>query len=177
MQDKASWERLPVEGKLSMNLKKQLGSPVRLIQAIVISLLVLFPVSGFAEPVADANALLDRWVTAFNTHDLEATAQLYTSDAVFFGVSSPKLSAGRESIRDNLNGAPETGASVSIIVRSLVTLSDVAVVAAGFYQFDLLEGETRVPRLARFTFVITKHGDEWLIAHHHSSLVPPAPLQ
>ena len=93
-----------------MNLKKQLGSPVRLIQAIVVSLLVLFPVSGFAEPVADANALLDRWVTAFNAHDLEAMAQLYTSDAVFFGVSSSKLSAGRESIRNNLNGAPETGA-------------------------------------------------------------------
>ena len=160
-----------------MSLKEQFGSPVRLIQAIVVVLLVLFPVSGFAEQAADANALLDRWITAFNAHDLEAVAQLYTTDAVFFGISSPKLCAGRESIRDNLNGAPETRASVSIIVRSLVTLSDVTVVASGFYQFDVREGETKVPKLARFTFVITKHGDEWLIAHHHSSLVPPAPLQ
>src|ERR1700730_7583883 len=160
-----------------MSWKKQFGSLLRLIQVIVVSLLVLFPVSGFAEPVADANALLDRWVTAFNAHDLEALVQLYSSDAVFFGISSPKLSAGRESIRDNLNGAPETGALVSIILRSLVTLSDVAVVAVGFYQFDLLVGGTRVPRLDRFTFVIAKHGDEWLIAHHHPSLVPPAPLQ
>jgi uncharacterized protein (TIGR02246 family) len=160
-----------------MTLKKQFGSPVRLIAAIVVSLLALLPVSGFAEPATDANALLDRWVTAFNAHDLEAVVQLYTSDAVFFGLSSPKLSAGRESIRDNLNGAPETGASVSIIVRSLVTLSDAAVVAIGFYQFDRLEGGTRVPRLARFTFVFARHEDAWLIAHHHSSLVPPAPLQ
>ncbi len=68
-----------------MSLKKQFGSPVRLIQAIVASLLVLFPVSGFAEPVTDASTLLDRWVTAFNAHDLEAVAQLYTNDAVFFG--------------------------------------------------------------------------------------------
>ena len=160
-----------------MILKKQFGLPLRLVQAIVVSLWLLFPVCGFAEPPADANALLERWITAFNAHDLEAVAQLYTSDAVFFGVLSSKLSAGRESIRDNLNGAPETGASVSIIVRSLVTLSDTAVMAVGFYQFDLQEGETRVPRLARFTFVIAKHGDEWLIAHHHSSLVPLAPPQ
>jgi uncharacterized protein (TIGR02246 family) len=169
--------RFPAEGNLSMILKKQFGSLVPLVQAIVVSLLVLFPVSGFAEPVADANALLDRWITAFNAHDLETVIQLYTSDAVIFGMSSPKLSAGRESIRDNLNAAPETGASVSIIVRSLVALSDVAVIVAGFYQLDLPEGETRVRRLARFTFVIAKRGDEWLIAHHHSSLVPPAPLQ
>jgi uncharacterized protein (TIGR02246 family) len=160
-----------------MSLEEQFGLPMRLVQAIIVALLVLFPASSFAEPAADANALLDRWVTAFNARDPEAVVQLYTSDAIFFGTSSPKLSAGRESIRDSLSGAPETAASVSIIVRSLVTLSDAAVMAVGFYQFDLKEGETRVPRLARFTFVIAKHGDEWLIAHHHSSLVPLAPPQ
>src|SRR3984893_16783757 len=137
-----------------MSWKKQFGSLLRLIQVIVVSLLVLFPVSGFAEPVADANALLDRWVTAFNAHDLEALVQLYSSDAVFFGISSPKLSAGRESIRDNLNGAPETGALVSIILRSLVTLSDVAVVAVGFGLVPCIvengEADAAIARLRSF---------------------------
>jgi hypothetical protein len=40
-----------------------------------------------------------------------------------------------------------------------------------------LQNGMRVPRSARFTFVVVKRGADWRIAHHHSSATPPAPYQ
>jgi uncharacterized protein (TIGR02246 family) len=130
-----------------------------------------------AGPLKDANAVLDRWIKAFNANNVEAIVQLYATDALFLGISGPKLNAGREAIREYLKAAPETGTTVSTTDRHLIELSDAAVTAVGLYRFDFLQEGVRVLRLARFTFVVAKRGDDWLIIHHHSSLVPPAPLQ
>jgi hypothetical protein len=45
----------------------------------------------------------------------------------------------------------------------MVVLSDTAALGVGFYTF-------RMP--ARFSFVVVKRGDDWVIAHHHSSAIP-----
>jgi len=52
----------------------------------------------------------------------------------------------------------------------MVALGDAAAMGVGFYEFKSAQGATRP---ARFTFVMIKRGPDWLIAHHHSSVLPP----
>ena|ERR1700693_240510 len=147
------------------------------LKVIFAALLVLWPVHAFAGPAEDASALIDRWATAFSTNDANAVVKLYTSDALLHGISSPKLYMGSEAIREYFKTAPESGKKVTIGERHMVVLADAAVIGVGFYQFDLFQNGIRVPRSARFTFVVVKRGADWLIAHHHSSALPPAPYQ
>ena len=147
------------------------------LQIIFAALLVLWPVHAFAGPTEDASAVIDRWAAAFSANDANAVVKLYTSDALLHGISSPKLYMGSEAIREYFRTAPESGKKVTIGERHTVVLADAAVMGVGFYQFDLFQNGIRVPRSARFTFVVVKRGADWLIAHHHSSALPPAPYQ
>ena len=121
--------------------------------------------------------MIDRWAAAVSANDANAVAKLYTSDALLHGISSPKLYTGSEAIREYFRTAPESGNKVTIGERHMVVFADAAVMSVGFYQFDLFQNGIRVPRSVRFTFVVVKRGADWLIAHHHSSSLPPAPYQ
>ena len=147
------------------------------LNALFAALLVLWPVHVFAGPAEEASAVIDRWAAGSSANDADAVVKLYTSDAVLQGLSSPKLYMGSEAIREYFRTAPESGKKVTIGERHMVVLADATVMGVGFYQFDLLQDGIRVPRPARFTFVLVKRGDDWLIAHHHSSMLPPAPYQ
>jgi uncharacterized protein (TIGR02246 family) len=144
---------------------------------LLVALLVLWPLHAFAGPAEDASAVIDRWAAAIGANDANAVAKLYTSDALFYGITSFKLQAGTEAIREYFKTAPESGKQITISERHMVVLADAAVMGIGLYQFDLIQNGMRVPRSARFTFVVVKRGDDWLIAHQHSSPLPPAPYQ
>jgi uncharacterized protein (TIGR02246 family) len=150
---------------------------MRLIQVLSVGLMILLPTSTFAGPAEDASAVVDRWAAGLSANDADAVLKLYTSDALVHGISSPKLFSGSEAIREYLKTAPESGNRVTIGERHMVVLADAAVMGIGFYQVNLLQDGIRVPRSARFTFILVKRGSDWLIAHHHSSTLPPAPLQ
>jgi uncharacterized protein (TIGR02246 family) len=150
---------------------------MRLIQVITVGLLILLPANTFAGPAEDASAVIDRWAAGSSAGDADAVVRLYTSDALLQDLSSPKLYMGSETIREYFRTAPESGKKVTIGERHMVVLADATVMGVGFYQFDLLQDGIRVPRPARFTFIIVKRGSDWLIAHYHSSTLPPAPLQ
>jgi uncharacterized protein (TIGR02246 family) len=150
---------------------------MRLIQVLSVGLLMLLPANTFAGPAEEASAVIDRWVDGMSANDADAVAKLYTSDALLHGASSPKLFTGSEAIREYFRTASESGNRVTIGERHMVVLADAAVMGVGFYQFNLLQNGIRVPRSARFTFIMVKRGSDWLIAHHHSSTLPPAPLQ
>jgi len=147
------------------------------LNALFAALLVLWPVHVFAGPAEEASAVIDRWAAAFGANDADAVVKLYTSDALLHGITSSKLYSGSEAIREYLRTAPERGNKITIGERHMVVLADTAVMGVGFYQFDLLQNGMRVPRSARFTFVVVKHGADWRIAHQHSSATPPAPYQ
>jgi uncharacterized protein (TIGR02246 family) len=144
---------------------------------LLAALLVLWPLHALAGPAEDASAVIDRWAAAVGANDANAIVKLYTPDALLLGLTSFKLHTGTEAIHEYFKTAPESGNKVTIGVRHMVVLADTAVMVVGFYQFDLLQNGTRVPRSARFTFVVVKHGADWLIAHQHSSALPPAPYQ
>jgi uncharacterized protein (TIGR02246 family) len=150
---------------------------MRLIELLAVGLMTLLPAGALAGPAEDASAIVDRWAASLGANDVDAVLKLYTSDALVHGISSPKLCSGSGAIREYFKTAPESGNKVTIGERHMAVLADAAVMGVGFYQVNVLQDGVRVPRSARFTFVMVKRGSDWLIAHHHSSTVPPAPLQ
>ena len=150
---------------------------MRLVHILVVGLAMLSPANSFAGPAEDASAIIDRWADGLSVNDTDAVLKLYTSDAVLHGISSPKLHQGSEAIREYLKGAPESGNKVMIGERHMVVLGDATVMGVGFFQVNLLQDGVRLRRLARFTLIMVRRGSDWLIAHQHSSALPPAPLQ
>lgn len=136
-------------------------------------LLTLGPVTSFAAPVDEVNAVIGRWVAAYNAGDAEEVVKLYTPDAVLLGTRSPVISQGTEAIRAYFSPLvrPTTGNKIRVDDRRTIVLGDLhAVLVTGFYTF--LRGSAATPDPARFTMLIAKRGSVWLIVHHHSSVRP-----
>ena len=139
--------------------------------------MMLAPAAASAGPAEEANDLLDRWVAAFNANDANAVTALYTPDAILLGTSSAVISQGTEQIFEYFARLPKSGSQVRISERHLLVLDDTAVVGTGFYEYELIQGGRAVLAPARFTMVMVKRGDHWLIAHEHSSQRPSAAHQ
>jgi uncharacterized protein (TIGR02246 family) len=138
--------------------------------AIGIGVLALRPVPSFAAPVDAANAVVDRWAAAFNANDAEGLVKLYTLDGNLLGTNSPILSERTEGIRTYFNSVrrPGDGLRVAFGDRRLVMVGDRGAVVTGFYEFS--RPGASIP--ARFTMVIAQRDSDWLIVHHHSSVLP-----
>src|SRR5258707_11780945 len=108
---------------------------------------------------------------AYNANDADAAVKLYAPDGLLHGTSSPTLNAGTSAISEYFKALPGSGNSVTIGDRHMVALGDAAAMGVGFYEFKSGQGAIRPPR---FTFVVVKRGADWLIAHHHSSVLPAA---
>jgi uncharacterized protein (TIGR02246 family) len=148
------------------------------IRALILAVLLSVPpTAAFAGPAEDANAVVDRWAAAFTANDADAVVKLYTLDAILLGTVSPIIAEGTAPIRDYFKGLPGSGTKVVIGDRRTVVLSDGAVLTTGFYEFTRIRDGKPEPTPARFTMIVVKRGDDWLIVHHHSSRRPPTPAQ
>jgi len=136
---------------------------------IFIALMLLSPAVAAAGPAEDANAAIDRWSAAFNTNDPETIAKNYCSDAILLGTVSPVISAGTQAIVTYFTPTKGTGNKNAIDERRTIVINDSAVVVTGFYTFTRMVEGKAVPGPSRFTMLVTKRGNEWCIAHHHSS--------
>jgi conserved hypothetical protein len=134
-----------------------------------LALLLLAPAAALAEPGAEANALIDRWSAAYSSNDPEAVVKTYRPDAILLGTVSPIMSEGTDAIRAYFAPLKGTGNKNALGERRTLVLSDHAVLVTGFYEFTRVKEGKAVPSPARFTMLLIKHDDEWLIAHHHSS--------
>lgn len=128
-----------------------------------------------ADPKKEAQAVADKFIAAFVAGDLEATAALYSPDALFWGTASPELGTSPEVVRkyfaDNYAARANVPLkSASITDSSALVLSDDAVVIAGRWQTE----RPNALSLLRFTMVVHKKGGQWRIVHLHSS---PRPRQ
>lgn len=136
----------------------------RLIQLAIIALMILTPANAPAGPAEDGAAAIDRWVAAYNAADLEALMKAYAPDALLQGTSEPQINVGTADLRQYFKRLPAGGSSVSIQERRMVVVNDTTVLGLGFYSF---KGGP-----ARFSFLVVKRGNDWLIQHHHSSSIP-----
>ena len=143
----------------------------RLRSVLVLTMLVLAltPILATAGPADDAGSVVDRWSTAFNSNDVDALVSLYAPDAVLVGSTGLSLKEGTEAIRGYFARLAKSGDKVVIGDRKIIVLDDNVSYATGFYEFSAVRnGEVR-KSWAGFSMVLVKHGNDWLIAHHHSS--------
>ena len=136
---------------------------------LVLAVLTLTSVFATAGPADDAGAVVERWVTAFNSNDVDALVRLYAPDAILVGSTGLSLKEGSEAIRGYFARLAKSGDKVVIGDRKIIVLDDNVSYATGFYEFSAVRnGEVR-KSWAGFSMVLVKHGNDWLIAHHHSS--------
>lgn len=140
-------------------------------------LLVMSPVPAAAGTAEDANAAIDRWSTAYSANDVEAVVKNYWPDAILLGTNSPVISTGEDAIRKYFTDLKLQGSGNKNVIqeRHTIPIDDNAVLVTGFYEFIRMKEGKPVPGPARFTMLVTKRGDEWRIAHHHSSPHVEAP--
>jgi uncharacterized protein (TIGR02246 family) len=142
---------------------------VRVAQFVFIALILGLPAVASAGPAEDANAAVDRWSAAYSANDPEIIAKNYWPDAILLGTVSPVISEGTEAIVAYFTPTKGTGNKNAIDERRTIVINDNAVVVTGFYTFTRMVDGKPVPGPSRFTMLVTKRGDEWRIAHHHSS--------
>ena len=141
----------------------------RVAQLVFILLILLSPAVASASTAEDANAAVDRWSAAYSSNDPENIAKNYWPDAILLGTVSPVISEGTEAIVTYFTPTKGTGNKNAIDERRTIVINDNAVVVTGFYTFTRMVDGKPVQAPSRFTMLVTKRGDEWRIAHHHSS--------
>ncbi|MCX5516289.1 hypothetical protein C3941_17255 [Kaistia algarum] len=109
-------------------------------------------------------SLLETWIGAFNSRDLDRHMALYLEDAVLFG-SVDELQIGRARIRAYFSGRPP-GVRVAAypMPRVAMVTPDVAS-TAGHVEFA--DGDAPMPY--RMTWLLVRKAGNWRIAQHHGS--------
>ncbi len=124
-----------------------------------------------AGPAKEANAAIDRWSAAYSANDVDAVANNYWPDAILLGTKSPVISTGTDAIKKYFADLKLQGSGNKNVIqeRHSLPLDNNAVLVTGFYEFTRMQEGKPVPGPSRFTMLVTKRGNEWRIAHHHSS--------
>jgi uncharacterized protein (TIGR02246 family) len=116
-------------------------------------------------------SVFERWNATLGTLDPNQVASQYAKDAVLLATLSDKPRANHEEIKDYfvhfLQKKPQGKIDRRIINLGCNTASD-----TGIYTFTLHEKGKIKHVQARYSFVYEYDDDQWLIEHHHSSLMP-----
>jgi uncharacterized protein (TIGR02246 family) len=142
-------------------------------RAFLVALFALVPIQAISGPAEDADSLFSRWKAAYDANDNVSVAKLYATDATLHGTRSRDLTVGREAIAKYFTVVVNTGNKVEFRDRELVVVNPTTMMVVGFNDFMRNKEGKLTPEPARFTMVLVKQDNDWLIAHHHSSLRPP----
>jgi len=146
---------------------------------LVLAMLLLTPVSATVRPADDAGSIVDRWVTAFNSNDVDALVSIYAPDAILLGSTDLTHKEGSHAIRGYFVRLAKRRDRVAIDNRKVIMLRNDVAYVTGFYTFSAVRNGEVKKSLAGFSMVLVKLGGDWL--HHHSSQrsspSPSLPLQ
>jgi len=116
-----------------------------------------------------------QWCTTLSTaKNPQNIVKLYAPDATLLPTFSPKILSNRTDeithYFEKLLKLHQLKCSTDRLI--VVMLGDTAV-GTGFYTFSYLDEQHHVKKTpARFTFVYRKENQQWMIVHHHSSVLP-----
>ena len=136
---------------------------------LFVVLAMLSPVMAWAGPAEDVAAALDQWTKAFNANDVDALVKLYAPDAILIGPAGSSITEGSEAIRKYYARLEKSGDKVLIGIHKVVVVDDSVAYVAGFNEFSAVRGSETRKSPNRFTMILVKRGDRWLITHQHSS--------
>jgi len=131
-----------------------------------------FPASCRRTTWDEIAGLFSRWNDALATHDPDQVVANYTRDAMLLPTVSNVPRTSPAEIRDYfehfLEKSPTGRIDRRIIRIRCNTASD-----TGLYTFTLHESDGLVHQVAaRYSFLYEFRNGKWLIAHHHSSVMP-----
>ena len=109
-------------------------------------------------------SLLEQWIEAFNSRDLDRHMALYIESATLFG-SVDELQVGRDRIREYF---AKRGPGVRVMAYPMPRVAELGpgiAVTAGHVEFA--DGDQPVPY--RMTWVLVRRDGNWRIAQHHGS--------
>jgi uncharacterized protein (TIGR02246 family) len=135
--------------------------------------------SGSARAVAGeltltAEALAQKWQSAWNRHDMDALAALTTEDVEFVNVGGRWL-RGRADFREHhaelhqVTFAESTWTTRHVKVKLLRPEVAIAHIEWSLKGDRNRDGTAREPRDGIFTWVLVKSGERWLIAAAHNT--------
>lgn len=109
-------------------------------------------------------ALLAKWIAAFNSGDLDEHMECYTPEATLFG-STDELQVGRDAVRAYFAGR---GPEVKVARYDMPLVRHVAPdVASTAGHVDFTDDGKPMPY--RMTWLLVREGGNWRIAQHHGS--------
>lgn len=127
-----------------------------------------------AGPREDALAVIDRWVQAFNTSDVDGITRLYAPDALFMGTSSRTAVTDPAGVRQYFEQAllTQRPRSAKVLESAVMVVSDTVVIVNGLdVTYATRDGMT-FENPGRFSFVVASRAGTWQIVHFHRSAVP-----
>jgi uncharacterized protein (TIGR02246 family) len=128
--------------------------------------------AGSKEDVAAATA---KWGQVLEQQDPDKIAALYAKDGVLWGTLSLTLRSGPEAIRAYFIGAFGSLPQIKVSFGDqLIRVYGTTAVNTGYYTISYTTDGVVKTIPARYSFTYVKEGEEWLIADHHSSQMPPA---
>jgi uncharacterized protein (TIGR02246 family) len=110
--------------------------------------------------------VLDRWKAAIEEHRPEVVAALFTDDAIFQGLRPYGI--GRRGIADYYAGQP---LGLVPTYRILETRQPADGVVLGYVDVDFAFTDRPTVRVL-LSVLLTRSGDDWLIAHYQVSTAP-----
>jgi uncharacterized protein (TIGR02246 family) len=139
---------------------------------IRVALLVLactFPACVIAGPAEDSEAFLVRWKAAYDKNDNVALSALYAANATLHGTRGRNLTVGRDEIMKYFTPVVGSGNKMEFRDKTVQVLNESTVMIVGYNDFLNNRDGKLVPFEARFSILLMRQGQEWTIAHHHSS--------
>jgi uncharacterized protein (TIGR02246 family) len=144
----------------------------RVLLAVV---LIVLPMLAYAGPKEDAQAVFDKFLTAFTEADTDATLGLFWPDTLFWGTTTPNLATTPEAIREYFrpmsSRRPNEMKATSLEASSLL-VSDSVVLISGVWQIERVFDSKPTIIPLRVSVAVTKRGDAWRIAQFHNSARP-----
>lgn len=110
--------------------------------------------------------VLDRWKTAFDDHQPDVMAELYTPDALFQGFG-PAVVSGRDKVRAYYE-AVDADRRADVTVLHTYTLGDHA---AGGFADVTFSGADGWEAKVHMSLVLEREDDDWRIRQYHVSRI------
>jgi hypothetical protein len=136
-------------------------------------LLISLSSTAIAGPREEALQVVEKWTNAFTNSDVDGIVKLHAADAVMIGTGSKALITSPEGIRKYFENVFRSGKFTPALgEHSVLQISDMTVVVAGFDTIVGVLADKPVNLAGRDTFVIAKRGADWQIVHFHRSATP-----
>jgi hypothetical protein len=145
--------------------------------ALAVLLASLFVASANAGPKEDAFGVVERFKKAYDASDPVAITKLFAPGAIFLGTLMQKPSHDAGDIIKYFQSSAAANLPKKVEIENYETpqLSDTAFLFSGQNIFFHTRDGKFVETPARFSILVSKTSEGWLISHFHSSRRPPVP--